>query len=70
MQQGGLDRWIDFFKLDMPQRHHAAADALATAEIALILFNRARRMGIDNVHELSQRLGYWHRSRAAARHSL
>lgn len=70
IQRGGLDHWIDFFKLDMPQRHHAAADALATAEIALILFNRARRQDLDNVHQLGERLGYWQRSRAAARHSL
>lgn len=70
VQRGGLDHWIDYFKLNMPQRHHASADALATAEIALILFNRARRMELDNVHELGQRLGRWHRSRSAARHSL
>ena len=70
VQRGGLDHWIEFFKLDMPQRHHAAADALATAEIALILFNRARRMGLDNVAELGARLGHWRRSREATRHSL
>ena len=67
---GGLDQWIEYFRLDMPQRHHASADALATAEIALILFNRARRMGLDNLHELGQRLGRWHRSQRAARHSI
>ncbi|MNZ63407.1 DNA polymerase III PolC-type [compost metagenome] len=70
VQRGGLDHWIEFFKLDMPQRHHAAADALATAEIALILFNRARRMELDNVVELGARLGHWHRARQAARHSI
>ena len=70
VQQGGLDHWIDHFQLNMPQRHHAAADALATAEIALILFNRARRMGLDNVAELGARLGHWRRSRQAAQHSL
>ncbi|MCC6074110.1 PolC-type DNA polymerase III [Pseudomonas sp. GCM10022188] len=70
VQRGGLDHWIDYFKLSMAQRHHASADALATAEIALILFNRARRMELDNVYQLSQRLAHWHRSRSAAQHAL
>ncbi|GAB3461462.1 3'-5' exonuclease [Azotobacter salinestris] len=67
---GGLDQWIQYFKLDMPQRHHASADALATAEIALILFNRARRMALDNMAELGERAARWHRSRRAVHHSL
>jgi len=67
---GGLDQWIDYFKLDMPQRHHASADALATAEIALILFSRARRQDLDNVAELGERAARWRRSRTASRHSL
>lgn len=70
IQHGGLDHWIDYFGIDMPQRHHASADALATAEIALILFDRARRQELDNVHALGERLGYWQRSRSAARHSI
>lgn len=70
VQQGGLDHWIDYFRLDMPQRHHASADALATAEIALILFSRARRMGLDNMAELGERVARWQRSRTASHHSL
>jgi len=70
VNHGGLDHWIDYFKLDMPQRHHASADALATAEIALILFNRARRMGLDNVAELGERAARWQRARRLPRHSL
>ena len=70
VQHGGLDHWIDYFGLNMPQRHHAAADAMATAEIALVLFNRAQRMGLDSVAELAERLGHWRRARQAAQHSL
>ena len=40
------------------------------AEIALVLFNRAQRMGLDSVAELAARLGHWRRSRQAAQHSL
>ncbi len=70
MQRGGLDHWIDYFALNMPQRHHASADALATAEIALILFNRAQRMDLNNVQQLGERLGHWRRSREASHRSL
>jgi DNA polymerase-3 subunit epsilon len=27
-------------------------------------------MGLDNLHELGQRVGRWHRSQRAARHSI
>ncbi|MFC0711205.1 3'-5' exonuclease [Azorhizophilus paspali] len=67
---GGLDQWIQYFGLDMSRRHHAAADALATAEIALILFNRARRTGLDNMAELGERAARWQRARRAVQHSL
>lgn len=69
-QQTGLDFWIDYFNLNMPQRHHASADALATAEIALILFSRAQRMGLDDAAEIAARLNHWKRSRQAARNTM
>lgn len=69
-QQAGLDFWIEHFRLNMPQRHHASADALATAEIALILFNRAQRMGLNDTAELGARLSHWKRSRQAARNTM
>ncbi|CAD5377643.1 3'-5' exonuclease [Pseudomonas sp. OF001] len=69
-RRGSLDFWMDYFGLDIAQRHHASADALATAEIALILFNRARRMGIERVDELAERVRYWQRAREAAQRSI
>jgi DNA polymerase-3 subunit epsilon len=41
IREAGLDEWIDWFKLEVFERHNASADALATAELALILFSRA-----------------------------
>ena len=51
-----LDDWQDYFQLRNSQRHHAAADALATAEILLILLSRARAQGILTLAELNGRL--------------
>lgn len=53
----GLDDWIAHFGLQVEQRHHASADALVTAEIALILLSRARRQGILRVDQLDEALG-------------
>jgi DNA polymerase III epsilon subunit-like protein len=36
------------FNLQVEDRHNASADALATAELALILFSRARAQGLDS----------------------
>lgn len=69
-RRGSLDYWMNYFGIDIAQRHHASADALATAEIALILFNRAQRMGIERVDELAERARYWQRARQAALHSI
>lgn len=69
-RRGGLDHWMDYFGIDIAQRHHASADAMATAEIALILFNRARRMGIERVDELAERVRCWQRAREAAQRSI
>ncbi|MCF7201055.1 3'-5' exonuclease [Pseudomonas oligotrophica] len=70
IHRGGLDHWLDYFRIDIPQRHHASADAMATAQIALILLNRAQRMGLERIDELNQRLRFWKRSRQAALHSF
>lgn len=69
-RRGGLDHWMQHFGIDIAQRHHASADAMATAEIALILFNRAQRMGIERVGELADRVRYWQRTRQAALNSI
>ncbi len=69
-RRGGLDHWMQHFGIDIAQRHHASADAMATAEIALILFNRAQRMGIERVGELAERVRYWQRTRQASLNSI
>lgn len=68
--RGGLDDWQSHFLLNNSQRHNAAADALATAEIALILLSKARVQGITTLAELNTRLGHWRRLRQARRGSI
>lgn len=65
LRKSGLDEWIDWFKLQVFDRHNASADALATAELALILFSRARQQQIHSALELQQRLGQWKRRQQA-----
>ncbi|WP_260963237.1 3'-5' exonuclease [Pseudomonas citri] len=65
LRKAGLDEWIDWFKLQVFDRHNASADALATAELALILFSRARQQQIDSPLALQQRLGQWKRRQQA-----
>ena len=60
-RQAGLDHWINHFNLQVEDRHNASADALATAELALILFSRASVQGIDSPLALQQRLNQWQR---------
>lgn len=64
-RQNGLDQWCSHFGLQVLQRHHASADALATAELALILFSKARRQGLDSVDALNQRLVNWRQRQLA-----
>ncbi|ROM69208.1 DNA polymerase III subunit epsilon [Pseudomonas brassicacearum] len=65
LRKAGLDEWIDWFKLQVFDRHNASADALATAELALILFSRARQQQIQSPLDLQQRLGQWKRRQQA-----
>lgn len=65
LRKSGLDEWIDWFKLQVFDRHNASADALATAELALILFSRARQQQIHSPLDLQQRLGQWKRRQQA-----
>jgi len=46
--QKALDAWLDFFGLHVYLRHRAVADALATAELLLILLHHARGAGKDS----------------------
>jgi DNA polymerase-3 subunit epsilon len=64
-RQNGLDQWCSHFGLQVFQRHHASADALATAELALILFSKARRQGLDSLDALNQRLANWRQRQQA-----
>ncbi|MCF4995824.1 3'-5' exonuclease [Pseudomonas syringae] len=57
----GLDDCIEWFKLEVFERHNASADALATAELALILFSRARQQQVHSPLNLQQRLSQWKR---------
>ncbi len=61
IRKGGLDAWTAFFGLQAGERHHASADALVTAELALILFSYARRQQIDSPASLDQQLSHWRR---------
>lgn len=63
--KAGLDDWINAFKLQVTDRHNASADALATAELALILFSRARQQHVPSPLQLQQRLGHWKRRQQA-----
>lgn len=65
VSKAGLDQWIDYFNLQVGERHHASADALATAELALILFSRARQQQIHSPLNLQQRLSQWKRRKQA-----
>ncbi|MFG3452521.1 PolC-type DNA polymerase III [Stutzerimonas stutzeri] len=64
-RQNGLDDWCTHFGLHVLQRHHASADALATAELALILLSKARRQGLDSLTALNQRLANWRQRQQA-----
>lgn len=68
--RGGLDDWLGYFRLNNSQRHHAAADALATAEIGLILLSRARAQGIATLAEISARLSDWRRIQRSRSNTL
>jgi DNA polymerase-3 subunit epsilon len=58
-EQGkGLDNWADTFGLQASTRHHAAADAMVTAELTLIALNKAAQQGIHTLAQLSDKLRY------------
>lgn len=63
LRDAGLDDWTRHFGLQAGERHHASADALVTAELAMILFSHARRQDLDSPQALAQRLNQWRRRR-------
>lgn len=64
LPHAGLDDWTAHFGLQVQQRHHASADALVTAELALILLSKARQQQLDNLPALLQQLNSRRRQRA------
>ncbi len=56
-----LDHWADFFGLEVSERHHAAADAMVTAELTMIALNTARRNGVKTLKDLTEKLHYQRR---------
>ena len=46
-QLQGLDAWLDYFGLDIGERHHATCDAMATAELALICLQKIVQEGFE-----------------------
>lgn len=65
IREARLDHWLEHFNLQVGERHHASADALATAELMLILFSRARQQQIDTPQALQERLSQWKRRKQA-----
>ncbi|MBJ6138232.1 PolC-type DNA polymerase III [Marinobacter litoralis] len=57
----GLDHWSDLFGLEVSERHHAAADAMVTAELTLVALNAARKSNVKTLKDLSQKLRYQRR---------
>ena len=61
LRAAGLDDWTMHFGLQVGERHHASADALVTAELAMLLFSRARRQGLDSPCALAEKVSQWRR---------
>jgi DNA polymerase-3 subunit epsilon len=57
-----LDDWTGYFEIPNYARHDAMADSLATAQLGLIVFDKARRKGINDLQGL-QDLDHIHRMR-------
>ncbi|HKK57622.1 3'-5' exonuclease [Marinobacter sp.] len=64
----GLDDWADYFGLEVSARHHAAADALVTAELTLAALNRAEKEGCTTLKDFADRLKYYRRLRNMHHH--
>ncbi|UZE97326.1 3'-5' exonuclease [Alkalimarinus alittae] len=67
MQQAGLDDWVNHFGLNVSNRHNASADALATAEIMLILLREAEKQAIDTLAQLAEKIKGYKRLRIMKR---
>lgn len=54
--KGRLDDWVDHFELQVSARHHAAADAMATAELGLIALHKAQAADITTLARLEEKV--------------
>jgi len=63
-KHNSLDLWLQEFGLGVSSRHNAAADALATAELFLILLRFARNQGIHYLSDLLDKTGLQQRLQA------
>ncbi|RWU23643.1 3'-5' exonuclease [Pseudomonas alkylphenolica] len=61
LREAGLDDWTACFGLEAIARHNASADAMVTAELALILFSQARRQQLDSPALLDRQIQRWRR---------
>lgn len=62
-----LDNWAEHFDLQISARHHAAADAMATAELSLIAFHRAIQQNITTLEGIHQKLRLYRHLRTMRR---
>lgn len=67
LQNAGLDDWVEHFGLNVSNRHNASADALATAEIMLILLREAEKQAIDTLAQLAEKVKGYKRLRVMKR---
>ncbi|NWN90896.1 3'-5' exonuclease [Marinobacter adhaerens] len=63
-----LDHWADFFGLEISARHHAASDAMVTAELTLIALKKAQSAKVKTLAQLHDKLRY--RRRLTRIHSV
>lgn len=61
MRDPRMDEWVEFFGLQVLQRHNAFADAMATAELMLVLLKKAESQGIKTLKDLELALVNWRR---------
>jgi len=51
---GRMEKWLDHFGISIEERHTAAADALLTAQLALVALTRCRRLEIEHLSDLQR----------------
>ncbi|MDO4705391.1 MAG: 3'-5' exonuclease [Comamonadaceae bacterium] len=64
-----LDAWLRALRLGNSERHHAVADAMATAELALVALARAQALGMATWGELIAAMARAEQQRRAQQHA-